>query len=98
MSKVDTVLVMSVNPGFGGQNFIPNAYEKIRQLNAMRARYNGSFRIEVDGGVDLENTAELARGGVNTFVAGTSIFHASDPAAATRQLKHLATQALSQKA
>src|ERR1700675_2243700 len=98
MSKVDTVLVMSVNPGFGGQKFIPNAYEKIRQLSAMRQRYNGSFRIEVDGGVDLENIAELARAGVNTFVAGTSIFHASDPAAATRQLKQLATQALSQKA
>jgi ribulose-phosphate 3-epimerase len=98
MSKVDTVLVMSVNPGFGGQKFIPNAYEKIRQLSAMRTRYNASFRIEVDGGVDIENTAELARAGVNTFVAGTSIFHASDPAAATRQLKQLATQALSQKA
>src|SRR5277367_6413425 len=98
MSKVDTVLVMSVNPGFGGQKFIPNAYEKIRQLSAMRQRYNASFRIEVDGGVDLENIAELARAGVNTFVAGTSIFHASDPAAATRQLKQLATQALSQKA
>jgi ribulose-phosphate 3-epimerase len=98
MSKVDTVLVMSVNPGFGGQKFIPNAYEKIRQLAAMRARYNASFRIEVDGGVDLENIGELARAGVNTFVAGTSIFHAPDPAAATRQLKQLATQALSQKA
>jgi ribulose-phosphate 3-epimerase len=98
MSKVDTVLVMSVNPGFGGQQFIPNAYEKIRQLSAMRARYNASFRIEVDGGVDLENIAELARAGVNTFVAGTSIFHASDPAAATRRLKQLATESLSQKA
>jgi len=98
MAKVDTVLVMSVNPGFGGQTFIPNAYEKIRQLAAMRARYNANFRIEVDGGVDLENTAALARAGVNTFVAGTSIFHAPDPTAATRQLKQLATQALSQKA
>jgi ribulose-phosphate 3-epimerase len=98
MSKVDTVLVMSVNPGFGGQQFIPNAYEKIRQLSAMRTRYNASFRIEVDGGVDLENIAELARAGANTFVAGTSIFHAADPAAATRQLKQLATQSLSQRA
>ena len=98
MSKVDTVLVMSVNPGFGGQQFIPNAYEKIRQLSALRARYNASFRIEVDGGVDRENIAELARAGVNTFVAGTSIFHASDPASATRQLKQLATQSLNQRA
>ncbi len=98
LDKVDTVLVMTVNPGFGGQKFIPNTYEKIRQLNQMRARYNASFRIEVDGGVDLENTAELAQAGANTFVAGTSIFHTADPAAATRQLKKLATQSLSQRA
>jgi ribulose-phosphate 3-epimerase len=95
--KVDTVLVMSVNPGFGGQRFIPNAYEKIRQLQEWRARYNGSFRIEVDGGVDLENIAELAKAGVNTFVAGTSIFHTSDPAASARQLRQLANNAISQK-
>jgi ribulose-phosphate 3-epimerase len=64
MSKVDTVLVMSVNPGFGGQNFIPNAYEKIRQLSAMRTRYNASFRIEVDGGVDLETYSGAGAGQV----------------------------------
>src|SRR5580700_7491733 len=98
MSKVDTVLVMSVNPGFGGQKFIPNAYEKIRQLSAMRQRYNASFRIEVDGGVDLENIAELAKAGANTFVAGTSIFHTSDPAASAHQLRQRATNAISQKA
>jgi ribulose-phosphate 3-epimerase len=98
LDKVDTVLVMTVNPGFGGQKFIPNTYEKIRQLNQMRARHNASFRIEVDGGVDPGNTAELAQAGANTFVAGTSIFHTADPAAATRQLKKLATQALSQRA
>lgn len=97
LDKVDTVLVMSVNPGFGGQKFIPNALEKIRQLNQWRARYNGRFRIEVDGGVDLGNAAELAQAGVNTFVAGTSIFHTPDPAAATRQMRKLATDALSQK-
>ena len=98
LDKVDTILVMTVNPGFGGQKFILNTYEKIRQLNQMRARYNASFRIEVDGGVEPENTVALAQAGANTFVAGTSIFHTADPAAATRQLKKLATQALSQKA
>ena len=98
LDKVDTILVMTVNPGFGGQKFILNTYEKIRQLNQMRARYNASFRIEVDGGVEPENTAALAQAGANTFVAGTSIFHTADPAAATRQLKKLATQALSQRA
>jgi ribulose-phosphate 3-epimerase len=95
--KVDTVLVMSVNPGFGGQKFIPGAVEKIRQLNQWRARYNGAFRIEVDGGVDSENAAELAQAGANTFVAGTSIFHTPDPAAAVRQMRKLATEALSQR-
>jgi ribulose-phosphate 3-epimerase len=95
--KVDTVLVMSVNPGFGGQKFIRGALEKIRQLNQLRTRYNATFRIEVDGGVDLENIAELAQAGANTFVAGTSIFHTSDPAAAARQLRKLATEALSQR-
>jgi ribulose-phosphate 3-epimerase len=97
LDRVDTVLVMSVNPGFGGQKFIRGALEKIRQLNQWRTRYNGNFRIEVDGGVDLGNIAELAQAGANTFVAGTSIFHASDPAGATRQLHKLATEALSHK-
>jgi ribulose-phosphate 3-epimerase len=97
LNKVDTVLVMSVNPGFGGQKFIPAAIEKIRQLNQLRSRYNASFRIEVDGGVDIGNTAELAQAGANTFVAGTSIFHTPDPAAAARQLRKLAVESLSQR-
>jgi ribulose-phosphate 3-epimerase len=98
LDKVDTVLVMSVNPGFGGQKFIPGAVEKIRQLHQWRTRYNGGFRIEVDGGVDADNIADLARAGANTFVAGTSIFHTPDPAAAVRNLRKLATEALSQRA
>jgi ribulose-phosphate 3-epimerase len=97
LDKVDTVLVMSVNPGFGGQKFIPGALEKIRHLNELRARYNAGFRIAVDGGVDLQNIAALALAGANEFIAGTSIFHTPDPAAATRQMRKLATEALSQK-
>jgi ribulose-phosphate 3-epimerase len=97
LDKVDTVLVMSVNPGFGGQKFIPGAFEKIRQLNQWRSRYNASFRIEVDGGVDLGNIGELAQAGANTFVAGTSIFHTPNPAEATRQIRRLANDAVSQK-
>ena len=97
LNRVDTVLVMSVNPGFGGQKFIPGSIEKIRQLNEWRARYNGGFRIQVDGGVDLENTSDLVVAGVNTLVAGTSIFHQPDPAAATRKIRKLASEALSQK-
>jgi ribulose-phosphate 3-epimerase len=97
LDKTDTVLVMSVNPGFGGQKFIRGALEKIRELNQLRSRYNQGFRIEVDGGVDLENAAELARAGVNTFVAGTSIFHTLNPAAAAREMRKVATEALSQR-
>jgi ribulose-phosphate 3-epimerase len=97
LDKVDTVLVMSVNPGFGGQKFIPGAVEKIRQLNQWRTRYNGGYRIEVDGGVEPENTAELAKAGANTFVAGTSIFHTPDPAEAVRQIRRIATEASSQQ-
>src|ERR1700675_1884149 len=94
---VDTVLVMSVNPGFGGQKFIPVALDKIRQLDEWRKRYNAEFRIEVDGGVDLQNAAVLAQAGANTLVAGTSIFHTPDAAAAARQMRKLATEALSQR-
>jgi ribulose-phosphate 3-epimerase len=97
LDKLDTVLVMSVNPGFGGQKFIPRAFEKIRQLAQWRSRYNANFRIEVDGGVDLENVAELVQAGANTLVAGTSIFHTPDPAAAARQMRKVATEAVSQR-
>lgn len=97
LGKVDTVLVMSVNPGFGGQKFIPGSIEKIRQLDEWRGRYNGGFRIEVDGGVDLDNAGDLAQAGANTFVAGTSIFHKPDPAEAVRQLRRFATEALRQR-
>ena len=97
LDKLDTVLVMSVNPGFGGQKFIPGAMEKIRQLNEWRTRYNHSFRIEVDGGVGMENAAALAQAGANTLAAGTTIFHAPDPASATRQMRKLATEAVRQR-
>jgi ribulose-phosphate 3-epimerase len=97
LDKVDTVLVMSVNPGFGGQKFIPNAFEKIRQLNQIRSRYNADFRIAVDGGVDMENVAQLAQAGANTFVAGTSIFHTPNGTEAARRMRRLVNDAISQK-
>jgi ribulose-phosphate 3-epimerase len=97
LDKLDTVLVMSVNPGFGGQRFIPGAIEKIRQLRELRARYNGGFRIEVDGGVGLENVGELVQAGADTLVAGTSIFHTPDPAEAVRQMRHLTNEAITQR-
>jgi ribulose-phosphate 3-epimerase len=95
---VDHVLVMSVNPGFGGQKFIPNALAKIRELKRVRESYNHSFRIEVDGGVDPENVAELVRAGAEILVAGTSVFHTPDAAQAVRVLKQAADGALAQRA
>jgi ribulose-phosphate 3-epimerase len=78
LSKIDLVLIMSVNPGFGGQKFIPGALDKLR---AARQRIDASgraIRLEVDGGVKLDNIAEVARAGADTFVAGSAIFGAKD--------------------
>jgi ribulose-phosphate 3-epimerase len=98
LGNLDYVLVMSVNPGFGGQKFIPGALEKIRQLKLTRERYNQAFRIEVDGGVGPENVADLVRAGADILVAGTSIFHTPDPAEAVRAMKQMAGGALAQRA
>ncbi len=97
LGKVDYVLIMSVNPGFGGQAFIPGALEKIRQLKEMRARYNHTFRIEVDGGIGPENVVAVVRAGAEILVAGTSVFHTASPADAVRRMRHLASEALAQK-
>ncbi len=97
LDKVDYVLLMSVNPGFGGQSFIPQTLEKIRQLKELRERYNHTFRIEVDGGVEVHNAADLARAGAEILVAGTAVFHTPDPAEAVRKLQHQASEAFAQK-
>jgi ribulose-phosphate 3-epimerase len=94
---VDFVLVMSVNPGFGGQNFISGSLEKLRQLKEHRSRYNYGYRIEVDGGLCLENVANAVRAGAEIIVAGTSVFHTEDPAEAVRRLRQVASEALAQK-
>ena len=78
MDKIDMVLLMSVNPGFGGQSFIPNTLEK---LKAARAKIDASgfdIRLEIDGGVKVDNIGEIAAAGANTFVAGSAIFNAPD--------------------
>jgi ribulose-phosphate 3-epimerase len=98
LGNLDHVLVMSVNPGFGGQKFIPGTLEKIRQLKLTRERYNLAFRIEVDGGVGPENVSDLVRAGAEILVAGTSIFHTPDAAEAVRVMRQLAGGALAQRA
>lgn len=92
---VDYVLVMSVNPGYGGQQFIPNALNKVRQLATYRSDHNLLFRIEIDGGVGPNNIADCARAGVDWAVAGSSVFHAADPAEAVRTMHQLAEEATS---
>ena len=97
LDKVGYVLVMSVNPGFGGQAFLPHSLEKIRQLHELHARYNYRFRIEVDGGIGPETVPQVVRAGAQILVAGTSVFHTPDPGAAVRKLRQLAMEALATK-
>jgi ribulose-phosphate 3-epimerase len=97
LPAVDFVLVMSVNPGFGGQTFIPGSLEKLRQLKELRSRYNYGYRIEVDGGLGLENVADAVRAGAEIIVAGTSVFHTAEPAEAVRRMRQVASEALAQK-
>lgn len=82
----DFVLVMSVNPGYGGQKFIPGALEKIRQLDRLRTQRNLNYVIEIDGGVDLSNAREIVEAGCDWLVAGSSVFRSESPATAVRNL------------
>src|SRR3954447_9705030 len=90
---VDHVLVMSVNPGFEAQQFIPNALNKVRQLQRIRAEQRLQFAIEIDGGVSLDNVADIVRAGCDWVVAGSSIFHSADPATTVAQMQQIAREA-----
>jgi len=89
LPDVDLVILMSVNPGFGGQSFIPASLARISALADMRNRNNLSFRIEVDGGVGLDNIQACIKAGADVIVAGSSIFGADDVTARVRELKAL---------
>ncbi len=78
IDKVDMVLLMSVNPGFGGQKFIPSALDKLRQARKMIAASGREIRLEIDGGVKVDNIREIAAAGADTFVAGSAIFGSDD--------------------
>jgi ribulose-phosphate 3-epimerase len=81
LDKIDMVLLMSVNPGFGGQSFIPSALTKLAQARQIIDRSGRPVRLEIDGGVKVDNIGEVARAGADTFVAGSAIFGARDYAA-----------------
>ena len=89
--SVDHVLVMSVNPGFGGQTFIPRSESKIQAVRALLDRQGSAAPIEVDGGVDASNAARIVEAGGTILVAGNSIFGTGDPERATRELRAAAT-------
>jgi ribulose-phosphate 3-epimerase len=87
---VDFILVMSVNPGFGGQKFIPRSLEKVGAVRDLLDRAGNPAPIEIDGGIDLSNISRVVDAGVEIVVAGSAIFHAPDPTAATKALKDAA--------
>lgn len=91
--KCDQVLIMSVTPGFGGQQFISTMVEKVRKLKAFADSKNAPVRIMIDGGVDQANVADLALAGGDILVAGSAIFKSSDPASTFRQMSELAGDA-----
>jgi ribulose-phosphate 3-epimerase len=89
---VDYVLLMSVNPGFGGQSFIESALDKVSRLRDMIERRSLNVKIEIDGGIDTRNVAEVVRRGAQWLVAGSAVFGKENPEAATRALKQKALE------
>jgi len=89
LGDIDLVCLMSVNPGFGGQSFIPGTIDKIKQLRHMIDTRGLQVDIEIDGGVGEKNAAEIVAAGATVLVAGSSVFNAADPLAAVAQLKSL---------
>jgi ribulose-phosphate 3-epimerase len=91
---VDYVLVMSVNPGFGGQEFIPSVLHKVRRLRELRSQRRLDYRIEIDGGVAMDTVAEVVRAGAEILVAGNAVFGHGDPTTNARELLKAASEAL----
>ncbi|MBL1211927.1 MAG: ribulose-phosphate 3-epimerase [Ignavibacteriae bacterium] len=87
----DMILIMSVNPGFGGQSFIENSLSKISELKSLREKKKLDFKIQVDGGIDKTNIQKISERGCDAFVAGSSIFHSDNITGATIELKNLVT-------
>jgi ribulose-phosphate 3-epimerase len=97
LGEADFILLMSVNPGWGGQSFIPSCLDKIRDLKAWLGKEELEVPIEVDGGIKLDNVEEIFRAGMDIVVAGSAIFEAPDPAEAIREMKRVAARVASPK-
>ncbi len=89
ITDIDLVLIMSVNPGFGGQKFIPQALDKVRALKEMINKAGCNTLIEIDGGVTLDNAAEIIAAGADALVAGNTVFSSADPAETIKKLKQV---------
>jgi ribulose-phosphate 3-epimerase len=92
LDKIDTLLVMTVNPGFGGQSFIHECLPKVRQADAWRRERKLNYHLEVDGGINHDTVADCARDGADTFVAGTALFHQRNMGAAVKKMRKLAQE------
>ncbi len=91
IEDLDLILIMSVNPGFGGQAYIPNSLKKVRDARALIDRRNPSVELEIDGGIGRKNIKEVVAAGVDVVVMGSSIYGAADPASELRALREIAT-------
>ena len=98
LEQVDYVLLMSVNPGFGGQSFIDYTLQKARQLRRRREQLGLSFAIEIDGGISVDNIGKVAEAGVDWFVAGSSVFGAAAPAEAVVRMRQAAIEGAGRRA
>jgi ribulose-phosphate 3-epimerase len=87
MDKIDLILIMSVNPGFGGQKFIPQALPKLAEARARIEASGRDIRLEIDGGVKVENAAAIAAAGADTFVSGSAIFGSADYAGTIKAMR-----------
>lgn len=88
LDKIDLVLIMSVNPGFGGQSFIPSSLDKIKQVRQLINHSGRDIKLSVDGGVKVDNIADIAKAGADTFIAGTAIFGEPDYASVITTMRH----------
>ena len=97
LGELDYILLMSVNPGWGGQSFIPSCLDKIRQLKAWLHEEHFDIPVEVDGGIKLDNLEAILRAGMDVVVAGSAIFEAPDPAGIIREMKRIAARVAERK-
>ena len=97
LGELDYILLMSVNPGWGGQSFIPACLDKIRQLKTWLREENFDIPVEVDGGIKLDNLEAILRAGMDIVVAGSAIFEAPDPAGVIREMKRIAARVAERK-